>query len=58
MSEVNKTVKFKRRTHRDNENCNCVQTVDIGAYNSCKSLCRYCYANMQTLMKKKLKITI
>ena len=45
MNELNKTVKFKRRTHRDNENCNCVQTVDIGAYNSCKSLCRYCYAN-------------
>ena len=26
-------------------NCNCVQTVDIGAYNSCLSLCKYCYAN-------------
>ena len=25
--------------------CNCVQMVDIGAFNSCKHLCRYCYAN-------------
>lgn len=26
-------------------NCNCVQMVDIGAYNSCKHFCKYCYAN-------------
>ena len=25
--------------------CGCVASVDIGAYNSCKNLCRYCYAN-------------
>lgn len=25
--------------------CNCVEMVDIGAYNSCKHFCRYCYAN-------------
>ncbi len=25
--------------------CNCVESVDIGAYNSCPHLCRYCYAN-------------
>ena len=25
--------------------CNCVQMVDIGAYNSCNHLCKYCYAN-------------
>ena len=45
MQNLNKTVKFKKRTHRENEKCDCVQTVDIGAYNSCLSLCRYCYAN-------------
>ena len=45
MKKLNKTVKFKRRTHRNNKKCNCVQTVDIGAYNSCLSLCKYCYAN-------------
>ena len=25
--------------------CNCVQMVDIGVYNSCRHLCKYCYAN-------------
>lgn len=25
--------------------CNCVEMVDIGVYNSCKHLCKYCYAN-------------
>ncbi len=25
--------------------CNCVESVDIGAYNSCPHHCRYCYAN-------------
>ena len=26
-------------------NCHCVEMVDIGSYNSCKHLCKYCYAN-------------
>lgn len=25
--------------------CNCVSMVDIGVYNSCNHLCKYCYAN-------------
>lgn len=25
--------------------CNCILTNDIGAYNSCPHLCKYCYAN-------------
>ena len=25
--------------------CSCVEMVDIGAYNTCNHLCRYCYAN-------------
>ena len=25
--------------------CQCVEMVDIGAYNSCKHFCKYCYAN-------------
>ena len=25
--------------------CGCVEMADIGAYNSCKHLCKYCYAN-------------
>ena len=55
MNELNKIVKFKRRTHRDNGNCNCVQTVDIRLI---ILVSRFVAIAMQTLMKKKLKITI
>ncbi len=27
------------------QSCRCVSSVDIGAYNSCPAMCRYCYAN-------------
>lgn len=30
---------------RKGKNCNCVEMVDIGYYNTCKHLCKYCYAN-------------
>ena len=26
-------------------NCSCVEMVDIGSYNTCMHLCKYCYAN-------------
>lgn len=29
------------------EHCDCIQSVDIGAYNSCTHYCRYCYANYE-----------
>lgn len=37
--------KYKNWTARKKQKCNCVQLVDIGAYNSCKHFCKYCYAN-------------
>lgn len=40
------TGKFYRKGRMRKENlCNCVEMVDIGFYNSCKHLCKYCYAN-------------
>ena len=29
------------------KNCKCIQMVDIGSYNSCSHMCRYCYANYE-----------
>lgn len=36
---------FKKWKARNSKNCNCVEMVDIGEYNTCKHLCKYCYAN-------------
>ena len=38
------------------ENCNCLLGADIGEYNSCMHLCRYCYANYnKELVEKNFK---
>lgn len=42
---VDKSIKFRRNTTR--ENCGCIDTVDLGCYNSCSHFCKYCYANYQ-----------
>ena len=36
--------------------CNCLMGNDVGAYNSCMHLCKYCYANAnQGLVKENVK---
>lgn len=35
----------KRFPRWQGRNCGCVELVDIGAYNTCNHLCKYCYAN-------------
>lgn len=38
------------------EDCNCLMGNDIGAYNTCGHLCKYCYANANpTLVKENMK---
>lgn len=34
------------------ENCRCLQSRDIGEYNSCPNGCKYCYANKDDLLVK------
>lgn len=38
---------YKSWTARKERKCNCVNMVDIGAYNTCPHLCKYCYANYE-----------
>jgi hypothetical protein len=35
----------KKKTNQRNGQCACLLGVDIGAYDTCGHLCRYCYAN-------------
>lgn len=46
---------YKNWTARKGQKCNCVQMVDIGVYNTCNHLCKYCYANYD---EKKVKDNI
>lgn len=46
----------KKWFSRNNKHCNCVEMVDIGSYNSCLHLCKYCYANYnQNQVKNNMK---
>lgn len=39
-------IQFKNLKHKGmRKNCNCIETRDIGAYDTCPNGCKYCYAN-------------
>ena len=44
--------KFKTQNIRNKKYCQCVEMVDVGAYNSCYHLCKYCYANYDEIQIK------
>ena len=42
----------KRKNNQRNGECACLLGVDIGAYDTCGHLCRYCYANTNVALVK------
>ncbi len=55
--ELTGKTKFKKWKARKENKCNCVEMVDIGAYNTCSHFCKYCYANYdekEVIKNKKL----
>lgn len=42
----------KRKKNQRNGQCACLLGVDIGAYDTCGHLCKYCYANVNPVLVK------
>ena len=42
----------KKKSNQRNGACACLLGVDIGAYDTCGHLCKYCYANTEAALVK------
>ena len=45
IEQTGNRLRFPKSLPRAREDCACYLSCDIGAYDSCGHLCRYCYAN-------------
>ncbi|MDG2953666.1 DUF1848 family protein [Bisgaard Taxon 10/6] len=49
-------VNFKALKHQGSRQyCGCIETRDIGAYDSCPSGCKYCYANQSPAKAREMQ---
>lgn len=49
-------VEFKHLKHSGSrQHCGCIETRDIGAYDSCPTGCKYCYANKSPAKAREMR---
>ncbi len=47
-SDIENVIGYKIQANKDKnqrKECGCIESVEVGAYNTCKNGCKYCYAN-------------